>query len=48
MRDRLEATFNTAENGQNADATALRMVREVYEPLIKAIDSEYTLYVEFR
>jgi len=48
LRDRLEATFNTAENGQNADATALRMVKEVYEPLIKAIDSEYILYVEFK
>ena len=48
LRDRLEAKFNTAENGQNADTTALRMVKEVYEPIIKAIDSGYTLFVEFR
>ena len=48
LRKRLEETFNTAENGQNADTIALRMVKEVFEPLVKAIDSSYTLYVEFR
>lgn len=48
LRNRLEEKFNTAANGQNADAVALRMVKEVYEPIIKAIDSSYTLYVEFK
>ena len=48
LRDRLEEKFNTAANGQNADAAALRMVKEVYAPIIKAIDSSYTLYVEFK
>ena len=48
LRKRLETKFNTAENGQNADAIALRMVKEVYEPLVKAIDSSYTLYIEFK
>ena len=48
LRNRLEEKFNTALNGQNADAVALRMVKEVYEPIIKAIDSSYTLYVEFK
>jgi len=47
LRDRLEEKFNTAENGQNADTIALRMVKDVYAPLVKAIDSSYTLYVEF-
>lgn len=47
LRNRLEAKFDTAENGQEADAVALRMVKEVYEPIVKAIDAEYTLYVEF-
>ncbi|MBO5160255.1 MAG: DUF4230 domain-containing protein [Lachnospiraceae bacterium] len=47
LRNQLEAKFKTAENGQNADAIALRMVKEVYEPIVKAIDSNYTLYVEF-
>lgn len=48
LRNRLEEKFNTAENGQVADATALRMVKEVYEPLVKAIDSSYSVVVEFR
>lgn len=48
LQSRLETKFKTAENGQNADAIALRMVKEVYEPIIKAIDSKYTLNVEFK
>ena len=48
LRNRLEEKFNTAANGQNADAVALKMVKEVYEPIIKAIDPSYTLYVEFK
>ena len=48
LRNRMEETFNTAENGQKADAIALQMVKEVYEPVIKAIDSSYELYVEFK
>jgi len=46
--NRMEEKFNTAENGQKADAVALRMVREVYEPVVKAIDPEYSVVVEFR
>ena len=48
LRNRLETKFNTAKNGQKADTIALRMVKDVYEPLIKAIDSAYSLYVEFK
>lgn len=48
LRNRLEEKFNTAENGQVADATALRMVKEVYEPIVKAIDSSYSVIVEFK
>ena len=47
LRNRLETKFNTAENGQKADETALRMVKEVYEPVIKAIDNSYSVVVEF-
>ena len=47
LRSRLETKFNTAENGQEADDLALRMVREVYEPVIKAIDQRYSVVVEF-
>ncbi len=48
LRDRMEEKFDTAENGQKADAIALEMVKDVYEPVIKAIDSSYELYVEFK
>ena len=48
LRNRLETKFNTAENGQKADAIALRMVKDVYEPVVKAIDSAYSLYIEFK
>lgn len=48
LRNRMEEKFNTAENGQKADATALRMVKAVYEPVIKAIDGSYEVQVEFR
>ena len=47
LRNRLEDKFNTAENGQKADETALRMVKEVYEPVVKAIDKDYDVVVEF-
>ena len=43
MSNKLE----TVENGQKADEEALKMVKEVYEPIIKAIDSRYSVYVEF-
>lgn len=48
LRSRLEKEFNTVNNGQEADDTALRMVREVYEPIVKAIDPKYNVYIEFR
>lgn len=47
LRSKLEAKFNTAENGQEADEIALRMVKEVYEPIVKAIDKDYSIVVEF-
>ena len=48
LRDRLEAKFNTSANGQKADKIALQMVKEVYEPIIKAIDPSYEVHIEFR
>ena len=47
LRSQMEAKFNTAENGQEADDLALKMVKEVYEPVIKAIDQRYSVVVEF-
>lgn len=48
LRSRLEVKFNHAENGQKADDIALKMVKDVYEPIVKAIDSEYSVCVEFK
>ena len=47
IMDRMEEKFDTVENGQEADTIALQMVKDIYEPIIKAIDSAYTVYVEF-
>ena len=48
LRNRLEDKFNTSANGQKADKIALQMVKEVYEPIIKAIDPSYEVHIEFR
>jgi len=48
LRSRLEEKFNTASNGQAADDLALKMVKEIYEPIVKAIDHRYTVVVEFK
>lgn len=47
LRTRLEAKFNTAANGQAADDLALRMVKEIFEPVVKAIDRRYEVVIEF-
>lgn len=46
--NRMEDKFNTVENGQKADTAALRMVQAVYEPIVKAVDSDYSVVVEFK
>lgn len=48
IRAKLEAEFNTATNAQVADDIALRMVRELYEPIVTAVDPEYRVLVEFK
>lgn len=48
LRSRLEAQFSTPSTRQAADSIALRMVKEIYEPLVKAVDSRYSVMVEFR
>lgn len=47
LRTRLEQKFDTAANGQAADDLALKMVKEVYDPIVKAIDRRYSVIVEF-
>ena len=48
LKSKLEEKFNSAINGQKADDIALKMVKEVYEPIVKAIDSGYNVCVEFK
>ena len=48
LRSRLEEKFDTAANGQAADELAIKMVKEVYEPIVKAIDRRYSVIVQFK
>ena len=48
LRTRLEEKFNTAANGQAADELALQMVKEIYEPVVKAIDHRYSVIAQFK
>ena len=48
LRSRLEEKFDTAANGQAADELALKMVQEVYEPVVKAVDRRYRVIVQFK
>ena len=48
LREKLKQEFDTAENGQKANEIALRMVKEIYEPIVKAIDEQYTVEVIFK
>ena len=48
LRYRLEEKFDTAANGQAADELAVKMVKEVYEPIVKAIDPRYSVVVELK
>lgn len=48
LRTRLAEKFDTAANGQAADDLAIQMVKEVYEPIVKAIDQRYRVIVQFK
>lgn len=48
LRQKLELQFNTPENAQEADDIALKMVKELYETVIKAIDHTYQVEVGFK
>lgn len=48
LRAQLEEKFNTAANGQAADDLAIKMVKEVYEPVVKAVDRRYSVIVQFK
>lgn len=48
LRSRLEEQFDTPANRQAADRLAIQMVKEVYEPAVKAIDRRYSVVVELK
>ena len=48
LRQKLELQFNTPKNAQEADDIALKMVKELYEAVIKAIDPTYQVEVSFK
>lgn len=48
LKNRMIAEFNTVRNAQEADDNALRMVKEIYEPVVKAVDATYEVKVVFK
>lgn len=48
LRSCLEEKFDTAANEQVADTLAVEMVKEVYEPIVKAVDQRYSVVVELK
>ena len=48
IKDRMEAKLKVAQYGQEADEQALKEVKEIYEPVVKAIDNSYEVVVEFK
>lgn len=48
LRARFKEKFDTAANGQAADEIAIRMVKEVYAPVVKAVNRSYDLIVQFK
>ncbi len=48
LRKRLTDKLDTSANGQQADDIALKMVKKIYEPVVQAVDDDYTLVVEFK
>ena len=48
LRSRLEEKFDIAANGRSMDELAVKMVRQVYEPIVKAIDPRYRVIVELK
>lgn len=48
LRNRMQVELGTAYNAQRADDNALRMVKEIYEPLVKAVDASYDIQIKFK
>lgn len=48
LKDEMTKKLDTGANAQKADDAALRMVKEVYQPVVKAVRPDYTVQVQFR
>ena len=48
LRSRLNEKFDTPANRRAADALAVKMVKEVYEPVVQAVDRRYSVVVQFK
>lgn len=48
LKSRLEDAYNTSSNLEMARRNGLLMVAEVYEPIINAIDDEYSVVVKYK
>ncbi|MCR5196180.1 MAG: DUF4230 domain-containing protein [Pseudobutyrivibrio sp.] len=47
LHKRLNDKFNTSANGQKADDLALAAVYKIYQPIVNAVNPNYTLKIEF-
>lgn len=47
LQKRLQEKFDTSANGQKADDLAIKAVYDIYEPIVKAVDEDYKLQIEF-
>ena len=48
LQKKFKESFDTTANGQEADELALKMVKSIYEPVVKAVDRDYTVQVVFK
>ena len=48
LQKELKEEFDTSANGQEADDIALRMVKGIYEPVVRAVDDDYSLEIVFK
>lgn len=47
MRDRIYKAVCTESNFRRADANAITEMKKIYEPVVRLIDDDYTVEIEF-
>lgn len=48
LQRRFKEKLDTSANGQAADDIALKMVKETFEPVVHAVDEDYSVVIEFQ